>query len=106
MKVTKQEIFDALTLYHKNDWKTGQVRVRGIQIGMSDWYLFRHGSSNLILYKTDKDYDISKNFKRDFPCLARYKDKVNVCFNFKLDEVNTVKKRKSFSDSLNILGVA
>ena len=106
MKVSKQEIFDALTLYHKNDWKNGQWRGKGIQIGGSDWYLFRHDYSNLILYKTDKDYDISKNFNRDFPILGRYKDKVNVCFNFKLDEVNTVKKRKGFSNSLNLLGVA
>ena len=26
MKVSEQEIFDALTLYHKNDWKNGQYR--------------------------------------------------------------------------------
>ena len=105
MKVSEQEIFDALTLYHKNDWKNGQYRGEGIQIGGSDWYLFRHHYSNLILYKTDKDYDIS-NFKRDFPVLGRYKDKVNVCFNFTLNEVNTVKKRKGFSNSLNLMGVA
>ena len=46
MKVSEQEIFDALTLYHKNDWKNGQYRGDGIQIGGSDWYLLRHHYSN------------------------------------------------------------
>ena len=39
MKVSEQEIFDALTLYHKNDWKNGQYRGDGIQIGGSDFGL-------------------------------------------------------------------
>jgi hypothetical protein len=108
MKVSTKEIFDAITIYYKNDFikkSRGYARFKGVQIGNSDWYLMRKDSSNLILYKTDKDYDIS-NFQRDFPYYARYKDKVNCCFNFKLDSVNTVKKREKFSSTIDILGVA
>ena len=105
MKVSTKEIFDAITIYYKNDFikkSRGYARFEGVQIGNSDWYLMRKSGSNLILYKTDKDYNIS-NFQRDFPCLAAYGDKVNCCFNFGLDEVNTVKKREEFGNTMNIL---
>jgi len=99
MKISKQEMFDALTSYYQNDWrKTGQMRCKGIQVGKSNWYVIRHNVkwANLII-RAEKDYDLSK-FGFDFQTGRGRGTQWNVHWNFAIGEVKTVAKRKEFSE--------
>ncbi len=98
MKVSKQEMFDALTLYYKNDWrKTGQFRSEGIQVGNSKWYLIAQQNSNLIIYKNEDNYDLSK-FGFDFQTSKGRGTQWTVHWNFSIGNINTAAKRNEFSE--------
>lgn len=100
MKVSEQEMFDALTSYYKNDWKTGKWRTKGIQVGNSKWYLIpdvNGNRSNLIVYKHDDDYDITDlclDFRRSMGRGTHW----SINWNFPIKSINRVAKRKEFSD--------
>ena len=105
MYITEQELFDALTAFHKNDRrKTGISRSDGIRDGNSKWYLihtrlgFRNNRDlNLFVYKHDDNYDFSK-LRRDAANLRGEFTEWSVHWNFTIGEINSVAKRKKFSD--------
>ena len=98
MKVSEQEMFDALTSYYNNNW--GVARTKGIQVGNSKWYLItdvNEHRSNLIVYKHDDDYritDISWDLRRNMGRGTHW----SINWNFTIGEINRVAKRKEFSD--------
>jgi hypothetical protein len=100
--ITENELYDAMTTYVKNDWrkvwektkKMPPTRSDGIQVGKSGWYLISESNWNLIIYKLDKDYDLS-NFQWDWISAQRGRgENWNSHYNFKISEVKTVKDRK------------
>ena len=95
--ITENELYDAMTAFVKNDWRTTRkCRSDGIQVGNSGWYIISESNYNLIIYKLDKDYDIS-NFQWDWIESQRGRGQNwNPHYNFKIGEVKTVKDRKKF----------
>jgi len=90
--VSEQEMFDALTIYYKNDC---HIRHHGVQLGKTDGYLISHGYSNLIIYKIDKDYDLSRleYDYLDYLDSGRGTQWTGV-LDFAIGSINTVAKRK------------
>ena len=99
MEIAQQELFDAHTAYYKNDWrKTGLSRSGGIQVGNSKWYLISdYPNYHLIIRKHDDNYDLS-GFRFDFETSKGRGTQWSVHWNFKIGDINTVAKRKKFSD--------
>lgn len=99
METTEQELFDALTAFHKNDWrKTGLSRSGGIQVGNSKWYLISdYQKYNLFVYKHDDNYNLL-DFGFDFQTSKGRGTQWSVHWNFTIGRINTVAKRKTFSD--------
>ena len=93
--ITENELYDAMTTYVKNDWGMPPTRFDGIQVGKGGWYIISESNWNLIIYKLDKDYDLS-NFQWDWELQRGRGENWNTHYNFKISEVKTVKDRKKF----------
>ena len=101
MEITQQELFDALTAHHKNEWKKVYItRSGGIRVGNSKWYLIRERKSYcLFVYKHDDNYDLS-DFESDFQTSKGRGTQWSVHWNFHGGDIDTVKHRKEVSREL------
>ena len=104
MEITQQELFDALTAYYKNDWrKTGRPRFRGIQVGNSKWYLIcDRKNRHMFVYKHDDNYDLS-DFGFHIQIGEGRETQWWVGWRFLIGDINTVVKRKAFSDGFCLI---